>query len=255
MWFSRDCLGCSDCFGCTNLRNQSYCIFNEKYSKEDYGKKIAEMSLDTREGIDEARKVARRNFWDTQPHKFHRGIRNRNSSGAYVSECNNVVDCYLIRQSENLKYCQYMVVPGNKDCMDASVWERILSFVMKHPYVETKLIISSFLGIVGQMCVTLDHSIHLKSCADCFGCVGLRNKQYCILNKQYSKEEYEALVPRIKKHMDEMPYVDAQGLIYKYGEFFPIERLNVRIRQYSRTRTVSHHKRSSRQELSMDRSC
>jgi len=48
-------------------------------------------------------------------------------------------------------------------------------------------------------------------------------KQYCILNKQYSKEEYEALVLKIKKHMDQMPYVDKRSRTYKYGEFFPAE--------------------------------
>lgn len=31
--------------------------------------------------------------------------------------------------------------------------------------------------------------------------MGLRNKQYCILNKQYSKEEYETLVPQIIEKM------------------------------------------------------
>ena len=56
-----------------------------------------------------------------------------------------------------------------------------------------------------------------------FGCVSLRNKQYCILNKQYTKEEYEKMVEKIKKHMDEMPYVDKKGKVYKYGEFFPAE--------------------------------
>jgi hypothetical protein len=29
----------------------------------------------------------------------------------------------------------------------------------------------------------------------------VRGKEYCILNKQYSKEEYEALVPKIIEHM------------------------------------------------------
>ena len=29
-----------------------------------------------------------------------------------------------------------------------------------------------------------------KGCSDCFGCVNLRNKKYCIWNVQYSKEEY-----------------------------------------------------------------
>lgn len=43
--------------------------------------------------------------------------------------------------------------------------------------------------------------------------MGLRNKSYCIFNKQYSKEEYEALVARIKEIMKE------KG---EYGEFFPV---------------------------------
>ena len=54
-----------------------------------------------------------------------------------------------------------------------------------------------------------------------FGCEGLRKKSYCILNKQYTKEEYEALVPKIIKHMNEMPYIDKVGRRYKYGDFFP----------------------------------
>ena len=49
----------------------------------------------------------------------------------------------------------------------------------------------------------------------------MRNKKYCILNTQYTKEEYEALLPRIIAHMNTMPYVDARGMVYKYGEFFP----------------------------------
>jgi len=43
------------------------------------------------------------------------------------------------------------------------------------------------------------------------------------LNKQYTKEEYEKLVPKIIQHMNEMPYTDKKGRVYKYGEFFPPE--------------------------------
>ncbi|MFA5827608.1 MAG: hypothetical protein WC839_03905, partial [Candidatus Paceibacterota bacterium] len=56
-----------------------------------------------------------------------------------------------------------------------------------------------------------------------FACIGLRSKQYCILNKQYTKKQYEELVPKIIKHMNDMPYIDSKGRIYKYGEFFPSE--------------------------------
>jgi len=54
-----------------------------------------------------------------------------------------------------------------------------------------------------------------------FGCIGLRNKKYCILNKQYTKEEYEEILPKIIQHMNDQPYVDEHGKVYKYGEFFP----------------------------------
>jgi hypothetical protein len=67
------------------------------------------------------------------------------------------------------------------------------------------------------------YSYNCHGCNDCFGCIGLRNKQYCILNKQYSKEEYEELTPRIIDQMNTMPYVDQRGRTYGYGEFFPPE--------------------------------
>ena len=56
-----------------------------------------------------------------------------------------------------------------------------------------------------------------------FGCSQIRKGKYCILNKQYTKEEYEQLVPKIIEHMNNMPYVDKKGRVYKYGEFFPPE--------------------------------
>jgi hypothetical protein len=52
-----------------------------------------------------------------------------------------------------------------------------------------------------------------SSCKNCFGCAGLKSKQYCILNTQYSKEEYESLVPKMITHMQETG---------EWGEFFPI---------------------------------
>lgn len=69
----------------------------------------------------------------------------------------------------------------------------------------------------------IEYSDRLTNCSDCFGCVMLRNKQYCILNKQYTKEEYFEVIKKIKNHMNDMPYIDKIGRVYKYGEFFPSE--------------------------------
>ena len=43
----------------------------------------------------------------------------------------------------------------------------------------------------------------MDKCSYCFGCVGLRTGEYCIFNKQYTKAEYETLVPKIIAHMQE----------------------------------------------------
>ncbi len=70
---------------------------------------------------------------------------------------------------------------------------------------------------------------YLEYCSRCesssylFGCIGLRGQQYCILNKQYTQQEYEVLVPKIRQQMQDMPYTDKRGRVYRYGEFFPFE--------------------------------
>ena len=56
-----------------------------------------------------------------------------------------------------------------------------------------------------------------ESCYNCdniFGCYGLRKKSYCILNKQYTKEEYEKLLPKL---------IDLTKENNEWGKFFPKE--------------------------------
>jgi hypothetical protein len=67
------------------------------------------------------------------------------------------------------------------------------------------------------------YSYNCHGSQNLFGCIGLRKKSYCILNKQYAEEEYKALMPKIIGHMNAQPYVDTGGRIYAYGEFFPFE--------------------------------
>ncbi len=54
--------------------------------------------------------------------------------------------------------------------------------------------------------------MHSYNAANCFGCAGARKQKYCILNKQYSKEEYEKVRGQI---------IDSLKKEGVYGEFFP----------------------------------
>ena len=67
------------------------------------------------------------------------------------------------------------------------------------------------------------YSYMLNNCEHCFGCAELNAKKYCIFNKQYTKEEYEKIVPQIIEQMKKVPYVDKKGRVYIFGEYFPSE--------------------------------
>lgn len=223
LWFCRDCLGCNDCFGCTNLRKSSYCIFNKQYTKEEYEKEIKKFKLDTTQGIKEAREKTRK-FWQTQITKYHQGVKNLNSTGSYVTDSKNVNDSYMIRGCEDMRFCQYMDKdPSSKDNYDVSVWGQNTELCYETMECGNSSYNNKFSLNCWPACRNNEYCMYNFSSADCFGCVGLKKKQYCILNKQYSKEEYGKIVEKIKHHMNEMPYLDKQGLVYKYGEFFPIE--------------------------------
>lgn len=222
LWFCRDCLGCNSCFGCANLRKSSYCIFNKQYTKEDYLEEIKKMNLETHNGLIIANKKARE-FWNTQPTKFNQGLKNINSTGSYVTSCKDVNESFLIREGENIKYSQYLQVPKSKDCYDCTAWGANMELDYEVALGGDNSYGLKFSYNCWPSCKNIEYSINMFSCSDCFGCVGLKKKQYCILNKQYTKEEYEKLIPKIIKQMNEIPYVDKKGNIYKYGEFFPIE--------------------------------
>ncbi len=222
IYFSRSLRGCMYCFGCVNLRNKKYHIFNKAYTKEEYFKGLEKYNTGSYSALQEI--IAQsKNFWLLFPNKFMEGTHNTDVSGEYISYSKNVKDSYLVQGGENLRYCQYLLTPPNKDCYDHSIWGagNELTYECDQCGLGTNNI--RFCEKCWPNVKNLEYCICCGPSSDLFGCVGVRNKQYCILNKQYTKEEYEKLVPKIIAHMNEMPYVDKKGRVYKYGEFFSAE--------------------------------
>jgi len=223
IWFSKNCAGCSDCLGCVGLRKKQYCMWNEQYSKEEYLAKLKELNLGSYAQFQKTEAQARE-FWLKFPNKFLEGLHNVRVSGNYIDQSKNVHNSFLVREGENLKFCQYLQeVPGSKDCYDWSIWgdNGQLMYECHACGIGTQNV--KFCLFTQEDAHDVEYSMVCSGVSYLFGCVGVRKKQYCILNKQYSKEEYETLLPKIRAHMDAMPYKDKAGRIYKYGEFFPIE--------------------------------
>lgn len=223
MYFCRDCVGCHDCFGCVGLRKKEFNIYNIQYTKEEYKEKIKEFNISSYENLQKI-KANSIELWSKFPRKFIEGSHNTEVSGNYVSYSKNTKNSFLIRECENIKFSQYLQeLPGCKDCYDYTGWGDSSQLVYECVGCGIGVNTIKFCYNVQESVHDIEYSYMCSGSSYLFGCVGLRKKQYCILNKQYEKEEYFEMIEKIKKHMGEMPYIDKNGVGYKYGEFFPSE--------------------------------
>ncbi|MCX6722862.1 MAG: hypothetical protein NT094_02205, partial [Candidatus Staskawiczbacteria bacterium] len=223
-YFLRDCVGCSNCFGCVGLRNKNYCIFNEQYSKEEYLKILEEKKDQIKQGnID----VLLREFKDFSLkyiNKYSYIQKSVRSTGNYLLNTKNCVNCFHGDEAENCKY-GYHVWRNAKDCMDVSTAGRDAELAYESINVGMKNYNVKF-GI--QDWNGNNNLTYCESCSgssNLFGCISLNKKQFCILNKEYSKESFDELRTKIIEHMKKTG---------EYGEFFP-----TKISMFSYNETVA----------------
>ncbi len=204
--FCFDMRDCQNCILSTNLRHKSYYILNKPVSKEEYEAKKKEI-LSSYENLEKAKKEFE-GLKGQSLVKFSHQVKCHNATGDYMYNCHDVV---LGFDAENAKNCKYIAdAEGPIDCLD-----------LNNSYYKPELC----LDIMGTLSVyNVKHSVYtfsgsniqysdtIENCDDVFGCVALRKKKYCILNKQYSKEEYEKLRAEI---------IESMKRDGTYGDFIP----------------------------------
>ncbi|MBI1812939.1 hypothetical protein HY285_05705 [Candidatus Peregrinibacteria bacterium] len=208
--FLYDCRSCTGCFGCVGMRQAQHCMFNQQLSKEQY-----ESHLKSFDPCNPAHMNAARAQFEAlklkHPRKAFIGEQNENVTGNYIDESKDCSSSFGLRGCRDCRHCLY--VREAKDCMDYLVWgdraERIYDCECCGHNIQN----------LHFCCDCWDGSHDLLYCfqcvlnaSNCFGCVGLQKGKYCILNKQYAQEEYEALVPKIIGHMQKSG---------EWGSFFP----------------------------------
>lgn len=200
--YCKDCRNCQDCMGCVGLRRAKYCILNRQYTKEEYGK--------YRNALEENFDSFLRNYY--QLLKAHNDggpiIENsENCTGNYLNSCKNCFDCEDLTECEDCGFCDYGV--NSKDCFDCT-GVPISEFCYESLAIPENYNLK-FCAVIWPKSSFLEYCIFSRSSNNCFGCVSLRKNEYCILNKQYSMEEYGDFIQKIKQSM--------RG---DYGEFFPM---------------------------------
>jgi len=179
-----DCKGCRNCFMCWNLRNKEYCFMNEKYSKEEYEKKISIYDLSQLEGQRRARKDfenQREKFTVKAAHK----INCENCFGDYLVGCKDCNEIYFsdgCRDSKN-------ILRGTEDVnsFDCVVGGKIeLCYNLLQP---GWCYMCAFTSNCNR-CNDTYFSESCDDCSECLGCISLKRGKFCIFNKKYSEEEY-----------------------------------------------------------------
>jgi len=206
--FCENCQGCNDCFGCVNLVNKKYCFQNEQLTKEEYEKKLAEMQLDSYAKTKEIREFFAKHRLEF-PMRFAQIVNCENCTGNALRNSSNTQEAYDSSDIEDSKWV--MIGADVRDCYDISGCEKLElcynTVVVGIPATRVLFSAYTWKGINEVL-----YSVLSPGAQNCFGCASLYKGQYCILNKQYTKQQYEQLVPKI------IEYMQKTG---EWGEFFP----------------------------------
>lgn len=207
-YFSFQLRGCKNCLFCTNLNNKNYYIFNKACSKEEFEEAKAKILNGSWKSLQEAREKYKE-IKQNAVHRATHGVNCENCSGDHIYNSKNSENCY---DSFNCEDCIDTISGGdgrNLDSCYSAGW----------PACELVYFSSVSRGCQNiAFCSYMWFSNNMRYCdscvssEDCFGCTGLRRKKYCVLNKEYSKEDYASLLAKIKEHMQK---------IGEWGEFFP----------------------------------
>lgn len=201
-----DVEGSHDCFLCAGLRRAEYRILNQPYSKEEYTEKRKEWLAKKPEEHMEAWK----NLKESVPVKYYAGFQNENVTGDHIYNSRNCTSLFQGEKCEEVHNATQILESHHVLDCDVGEYGEFL-YENSGYYKVNHMRFCHWCWEVADLTYCSTCSLNTK---DCFGCICLKHKQYCILNKQYTKEEYETLVPKIIAHMKKTG---------EWGQFFPLE--------------------------------
>ena len=191
IWFSTNLVGCKECIGCDNLNNVSYHINNKKHAKEEYFEKKKEILNDKWSFLE---KYTSLKIWGNNI-----GCQNINDGNALFNcfDLSNATHSFNVKWGKNLIFTGW--VHWVEDAYDICGW-----------WSPSSHDIYGVAGVSGDNVYCSSHiigsnifySYYLENCSYCIWCIGLKNRSYCILNKQYTKEEWKILSDKIFSQME-----------------------------------------------------
>lgn len=211
--FLLDCNSCKNCIACANLVQKEYCVFNQQYSKDEFEKRKEDMHLGTASGVKNLRKQAEE-FFLTVPKRATRTLMSEDVTGDNLIECKNTLDSFDCMGMRDCRYCTNCML-GAVDCYDVDAWgtETALAYNCAYIGAGAQQLLGCYYVGFGTANVSYCVFCLQSGQGNLFGCEAVKKEGHCILNKQYSKQEYEQLAPKIIEHMQKSG---------EWGQFFPL---------------------------------
>lgn len=207
-YFLYDCIGCKNCFGGVGLRFAEYCFFNEQCSKEEYERRINSILPLSRDAVTNMMQWVSATKESINSHQLF-GKHIENCSGNHIYEGKNLYKAYDAKRCEDSRYIfTGMDITNSQDISFTGGPARFC--------YECLTLINCERVMFSQVVSNLYNSQYCEFCStggELFGCNGIRNANHVILNKAYSKHEYESLKVKLILHMKETG---------EWGEFFPM---------------------------------
>lgn len=202
------CNNCDYCLGCVNLQTARHCILNKQYTKEEYETLAKEILKDRNSRADFQKKFEA--LFLAAPRKNLNNVWAESCFSNYVQNGKNNILCTFPLEAADNRYSTFTGItkgPIYDGYATTNSW-------FTHETCWMDGVNSAFI-LTGE-CGTNDcyYCQHVNDCNFCFGCTAIKHKKYCILNKQYSKEEYEKLVGQIITKMEKAG---------ERGENFPVK--------------------------------
>lgn len=183
------CTDCHDVFGCSNLKSKSFCIFNRQFTEAEYREKIKQFkALPAKEVLEMLEDIKEKYPW-TQTNEAN----NENSSyGNYIYFNKN---CYLCFDATHNQDCAYLYDSHR----NTSSYDFTYSVQGELCYesLDSGYSFNCDYMIYSAHCQNSSYLVNCANVKNSLGCVGISHKEYCILNRQCTKEEYDKLSMQI----------------------------------------------------------
>lgn len=210
--FIRDCIGCAECFLCVGLRNKKFCFLNEQLSPEEYRARITEASMGswamTQLMLKKFKELQLRHHWKCLQMEM-----TEDSTGNHLYRARDAKNCFDCSDIEHSTYCTQLQL-GTRYCRDIFQFGIQIELCCDSVSLGYNSYSLAYCLSCMESASNLRYCMYCFSTSHCFGCVQMQRGKFCILNKQYTGNEYHALQAKI---------IEKMKLDGEYGEFFPMQ--------------------------------